>query len=145
MPPQVFKGIALFTPGGDLVYCIDVHKQVRWHLHLCAALQENLSLLELPHFLVPCYTATIDRWIDAQSQHIQTSAEVYPLVSRHQALLNAIFELGDLVWQPITQSLESCSPMVLASYRDQFPQLWENHDLVLQVEKSEPTTAALCG
>ncbi|MCG8363913.1 MAG: circadian clock KaiB family protein [Pseudanabaenales cyanobacterium] len=137
-PPQIFKGIALFTPGGDLAYCIDIHKQARWHLHLCAALQENLGLLEPPHFLVPCYTATIDRWVDPQSQQVRTSAEVYPLVLRHQALLNAIFELGDLVWQPISQYLESCSPMVLASYREQFSQLWENHDLVIQVKKAEP-------
>ena len=138
MPPQVFKGIALFTPGGDLVYCIDVHKQARWHLHLCASLQENLGLLEPPHFLVPCYTATVDRWVDSQTQQAHISAEAYPLVLRYQALLNAIFELGDMVWQPTSQYLESCSPMVLASYREHFPQLWENHDLVIQVEKSEP-------
>ena len=137
-PPQVYKGIALFTPGGDLVYCLDVQKQARWHLHLCAALQENLGLLEPPHFLVPCYTATIDRWIDSQSQQVRTSAELYPLVRRHQALLNAIFELGDLVWQPISEYLEPCSPLVLTSYREHFPQLWQNHDLVIQVEKSEP-------
>ncbi|MFM7558989.1 MAG: circadian clock protein KaiB, partial [Cylindrospermopsis raciborskii] len=56
--PQVFKGIALFTPGGDLIYCIDPSKQKRWHLHLCGVLQQILNLSEPPHFLVPCYTAT---------------------------------------------------------------------------------------
>ncbi|MFM6041706.1 MAG: circadian clock protein KaiB, partial [Dolichospermum sp.] len=40
--PQLFKGIALFTPGGDLIYCIDPSKQGRWHLNLCAALREIL-------------------------------------------------------------------------------------------------------
>ncbi|MDJ0558735.1 MAG: circadian clock protein KaiB, partial [Microcystis sp. M53599_WE4] len=33
--PDIFKGIALFTPGGDLIYCIDPDKQTHWHLNLC--------------------------------------------------------------------------------------------------------------
>ena len=69
--PQLFKGIALFTPGGDLIYCIDSSKQGRWHLNLCAALQEILDLPEPPHFLVPCYTATIDHWLNPQTQKVQ--------------------------------------------------------------------------
>ncbi|HEY9642884.1 MAG TPA: hypothetical protein V6C57_20515, partial [Coleofasciculaceae cyanobacterium] len=89
----LFKGIALFTPGGDLVYCIDPKKQNRWHMQLCAVFQELLGLTELPHFLLPCYTATIDRWIDPHTQEIQTFAEASPLVLRHQALLNVLFNV----------------------------------------------------
>lgn len=94
--PQLFKGIALFTPGGDLMYCIDPNKQGRWHLNLCAALQEILDLPEPPHFLVPCYTATIDHWLNPRTQQVQIFAEAYPAVIRHQAVLNAIFGTG--IW-----------------------------------------------
>jgi circadian clock protein KaiB len=134
--PQFFKGIALFTPGGDLIYCIDPNKQNRWHMHLCAALQEILALPEPPHFLVPCYTATIDRWLDPRTQEVRIFAEAYPPVLRHQALLNAVFQTGDLVWQKAPWHEELCDPIVLATYRDQFPQLWEEHDLVMLFEKS---------
>ncbi|MGL6284372.1 MAG: circadian clock KaiB family protein, partial [Microcoleaceae cyanobacterium] len=77
---SLFKGIALFTPGGDLVYCIDPSKQSRWHLHLCAVLQDILGLPEPPHFLVPAYTATIDQWLDNRTNQIQVAAAIYPLV-----------------------------------------------------------------
>ncbi|MFB2983565.1 circadian clock KaiB family protein [Microseira sp. BLCC-F43] len=133
---QFFKGIALFTPGGDLIYCIDPNKQNRWHLHLCAALQEILSLPEPPHFLVPCYTATIDRSLNPRTQQVQIFAEAYPPVLRHQALLNAIFQMRDLVWQTAPWQEEHCDPMVLGTYREDFPQLWEEHDLVVQFEKN---------
>lgn len=133
---QLFKGIALFTPGGDLIYCIDPNKQSRWHLHLCAALQEILDLPEPPHFLVPCYTATIDKWLDPRTQEVKIFAEAYPPVLRHQALLNAVFETGDLVWQTAPWREELCDPIVLATYRNQFPQLWEDHDLIVLFEKN---------
>lgn len=141
-PPDLFKGIALFTPGGGLVYCIDPNKQERWHLHLCAALRDILGLEEPPHFLVPCYTATIDRWLDPQTGQVQTVAEAAPFVLKHQALLNAVFGVDDLVWQatPFQESL--CDPMVLATYRKQFPQLWDMHDLV--VRYGQPRPASLC-
>jgi circadian clock protein KaiB len=132
--PQLFKGIALFTPGGDLIYCIDPSKKSRWHLHLCAALQEILSLSEPPHFLVPCYTATVDRWLNPQTQQLQISAEAYPPVIRHQTLLNAVFETGDLVWH--LREDELCNPMVIATYYHQFPELWENHELIVQFPNS---------
>lgn len=132
--PNLFKGIALFTPGGDLVYCIDYSKQLRWHLNLCTALQEILSLSEPPHFLVPCYTATFDRWIDPISQQVRVSAEAHPPVLRYQTLLNAIFETVDLVWKPAEVSEEVCNPLVLATYYQQFPELWQNHDLVVKFE-----------
>jgi circadian clock protein KaiB len=133
--PQLFKGIALFTPGGDLIYCIDPSKKSRWHLHLCAALQEILSLSEPPHFLVPCYTATVDRWLDPQTQQVRISAEAYPPVIRHQTLLNAVFETGDLVWR--VREDELCNPIIMATYYNQFPELWENHELIVQFPNSE--------
>lgn len=134
--PSLFKGIALFTPGGDLVYCIDLHKQTRWHLQLCLFLQELLGLAEPPHFLVPCFTATVDHWRDPRSQTLTTFAEIYPYVARHQALLNALFGSADLDWQP---ARHDCDPLVIAAYRQQFPQLWQTHDLVARLQ---PTQAA---
>ncbi|GAB1544903.1 circadian clock KaiB family protein [Scytonema sp. NUACC21] len=139
--PVLFKGIALFTPGGDLIYCIDPSKQGRWHLHLCATLQEILDLPEPPHFLVPCYTATIDRWLDPRTKKIQVFAEAYPVVMRHQAVLNAIFGTGELMWQSTPWAEGLCDRMVLASYRSTFPQLWEDHDLVMRLDLSEPTSS----
>jgi circadian clock protein KaiB len=130
--PELFKGIALFSPGGDIVYCIDPSKQGHWHLNLCAALQEALGLSEPPHFLVPAYTATIDRWFDPQSRQIKTIAEVYPAVQRYQSLLNAIFETNNLQWQTASWQDEFCNPFVLETYRDQFPQLWETHNLIMK-------------
>ncbi|AFZ23991.1 KaiB domain-containing protein [Cylindrospermum stagnale PCC 7417] len=136
--PQLFKGITLFTPGGDLIYCIDPSKQGRWHSHLCSALQEILDLSEPPHFLVPCYTATIDHWLDPRNQQVRTFAEAYPAVIRHQAVLNAIFGTGDLVWQAAPWQEGLCDRMVLATYRSSFPQLWEDHDLIVRLDLSEP-------
>jgi circadian clock protein KaiB len=133
--PELFKGIALFTPGGDLVYCVDPLKKNQWHIHLCAALQELLDLPESPHFLVPCYTATIDRWRDPYTQQIRVSAEAYPLVMRHQALLNLLFTDRNLVWRSLPQTEGICDPMVLSTYRHQFPQLWEDHDLIVRFEQ----------
>lgn len=136
--PSVFKGIALFTPGGGLIYCIDQQKQERWHLHLCAALQDLLSLPEPPHFLVPCYAATVDRWLNPSTQQLQLVAEASPLVVRYQTLLNAVFGLDDLVWQPSVLQEGICDAVVLASYRKQFPQLWEPHDLVVRYRQVKP-------
>lgn len=135
--PGLFKGIALFTPGGDLIYCLDPDKKSRWHLHLCAALQGMLGLSEPPHFLVPAYTATIDKWVDPYSSRVLISAEAYPPVLRYQALLNTVFNTEDLVWQAATWSEEFCNPMVMATYYQQFPKLWENHDLIVRFEKPD--------
>lgn len=132
--PSVFKGIALFTPGGDLVYCIDPGKQGRWHLNLCAVLQELLELPEPPHFLVPCYTATLDRWIDTKTQQLRTFAEAYPMVFRYRSLLDALFEVQSVNWQMAPAPEDVCDPMVIEQYRSQFPQLWENHELVYRLE-----------
>lgn len=92
---------------------------------------------EPPHFLVPCYTATLDQWLDPMTQQVQRSAEAYPPVLRYQSLLNAIFNTKDLVWQPTSQPEAVCNPVVLATYYQQFPQLWENHDLIVQLNQDE--------
>ncbi len=134
--PSVFKGIALFTPGGDLVYCIDPGKQGRWHLNLCATLQEILELSEPPHFLLPCYTATLDRWLDSATRQVRTFAEAYPLVFRYRALLDAVFEAQHINWQMAPLPEGVCDPALLATYRHQFPQLWESHDLVIRVDRA---------
>ncbi|MEC4805608.1 MAG: circadian clock KaiB family protein [Jaaginema sp. PMC 1079.18] len=129
---NLFKGIALFTPAGDVIYCIDPEKQKRWHLNLCTALQETLNLPEPPHFLVPGYTATLDRWLDPQTQQVQITAEVYPPVQRHQALLNAIFGTENLIWQLAPWTEETCNPLILETHRSRFPALWEEQDLILR-------------
>lgn len=142
---DLFKGIALFTPGGDLVYCIDTQKQNYWHLQLCAVLQEMLGLIEPPHFLVPAYTATIDRWFDTRSQTVRTFAEASPSVLRHQSLLNALFGVSEAVWEmaPCPEGL--CDPVVLQTYRQMFPQLWRDHDLLVRFEKVKPLPPAQTG
>ncbi|WP_366558061.1 circadian clock KaiB family protein [Okeania sp. SIO3B5] len=127
----------MFTPGGDLIYCIDPSKQNRWHLHLCVELQEILGLSEPPHFLIPGYTATIDKWLDHRTQQVQVSAEAYAPVLRYQILLNAIFKTDNLIWQPAPWSEEFCNPMVISTYYDQFSQLWKNHNLVVHLEQQE--------
>lgn len=131
-----FKGIALFTPGGDCVYCLDEQKRAHWHLDLCATLQTHLGLVEPPYFLLPCFTATVDRWINPVTQTPVMVAEAYPRALRFQPLLNALFGLGSLQWQPNYSSAEECSVALIESYRPTFSQLWECHDLVIQVEQS---------
>lgn len=136
----LFKGIALLTPGGDLVYCIDPEKQNRWHLQLCVFLQELLGLSEPPHFLIPCFTATIDRWQDPKTQTIKTFAEVYPHAARHRALLGAAFGCIDADWQMVERQPELCDSLVLASYRQQFPQLWQTHELIARLAPIVPAS-----
>lgn len=137
--PTLYKGLALFTPGGDLVYCIDPSKRGRWHHQLCALLQELLDLPEVPLFLTPCYTATLDCWFDAESQQLRIMAEAYPPVLRYQAILNAIFAIEDVVWESVPQSEAQCEPLVLQSYRQQFPQLWQSHNLVVRLDRQHPS------
>ncbi|MGB3493123.1 MAG: circadian clock KaiB family protein [Elainellaceae cyanobacterium] len=138
----LFRGIALFTPGGDLVYCIDPTKRDRWHLQLCAIIQEVLGLAEPPHFLVPCYTATVDRWVDATTQKVCLAAEASPFVMQHQALLNAVFGLEHIRWRPHKTLPDVCAPMVVHQFRPQFPQLWKHHDLIIQADRSRLTASA---
>lgn len=136
--PAGFKAIALFTPGGDLVYCIDRQKQRRWHLDLCAVLQEQLALSEPPYFLLPAYTATLDRSIDPVSGQISTLAEAYPRVLRFKALLNVLFAVESAPWKPVYNAAGSCSQALIETYRAQFPQLWQNHNLIVQASREGP-------
>jgi circadian clock protein KaiB len=133
-----FKGIALFTPGGDLVYCIDPGKQGQWHAQLCQALQQALHLTEPPYFLVPCYTATVDRWFDAEMQQWHVFAELAMNVKRYQVLLNRIFHLEDypepVQWQTLMPPVGVCDPLLLHRYRLQFPALWESHNLAIGLD-----------
>lgn len=124
----------MFTPGGDLIYGVYSSKQAHWHIHLCLGLQQILSLSEPPHFLVPGYTATVDRWLDAKTKQIVTSAEIYPAVKRYQPLLTTLFETEGVVWQTVPWQEEYCHPLILETYRDRFPQLWENHNLVIRLD-----------
>ncbi len=141
-PPLAFKGIAVFTPGGDLVYCRDDQKRSQWHLNLCGALQEQLGLPESPHFLVPAFTATVDCWHNTATATTQIAAEAYPFVYHYQGLLNAIFGLGNLEWTRLRFSPDIVDLSVLETYRSRFPQLWENHNLVLDLSDSLPETGA---
>ncbi|WP_026097347.1 circadian clock KaiB family protein [Baaleninema simplex] len=131
---QSFKGLALFTPGGDLVYAIDTQKRDRWHLQLCIAVQEILGLPEPPHFLMPCYCATVDRYLDPRTQAVRTIAEVAPAVWRYRAVLNAVFGLEGVRWGVEPIPIELCNPLALAGYREQFPQLWTNHNAIVRVD-----------
>ncbi len=140
-PPDSFKGIALFTPGGDLVFARDRQKQIQWHSHLCVALQELLHLPEPPHFLIPGYTATVDRWFSKTEGKIKTVAELYPPLKRYEPLLNAVFGMSDLIWQTATWQEEACNPIILETYRNEFAPLWDNHDLIVSLEnyRSQPS------
>lgn len=139
--PQAFKGIAVFTPGGDVVYCRDEQKRAQWHLNLCGALQEQLGLPESPHFLVPAFTATVDCWYNAATSTWQIAAEAYPSVHRYQGLLNALFELGNLEWTRLRPKPEQIDPSILETHRSRFPQLWESHDLILDISPSAPPSS----
>ena len=130
--PDTYKGIALFTPGGDLVYAIDPKKQDRWHFHLCFTLQEILSLPEPPHFLVPGYTATIDRWRDRQSGEIHTTAEVYPAVKRYLPLLQVLFDCER--WQVAPWREEYCNPSLIETYQDSFSTLWQENQIIVRLD-----------
>lgn len=133
--PESFKGIALFTPGGDSIYGIDANRQARWHIHLCSGLQKIFGLPELPHFLVPGYTATVERWRDPQTQQLKVIAEAYPAVRRYLPLLDIVFGLKNTgQWKIIAWQEEYCSQAMLETYRQQFPQLWEERDLLVRLD-----------
>lgn len=133
--PDTFKGIALFTPGGDLIYGIDPSKQARWHIHLCLGLQGIWGLSDPPHFLVPGYTATVERWRDTQTQELKVIAEVYPAIERYIPLLKVLFNLKGMVeWKTVPWQEEYCNRALLETYKQQFPQLWEEQDLIIRLD-----------
>ena len=137
--PNVFKGIALFTPGGDLVYGVDPSKQAQWHVHLCHQLRETFNLAESPHFVVPGYTATVERWLDPETQQLKTIAEVYPAVRRYIPLLKALFELDNTDWHIAPWREEHCNRAVIETYRPRFPQLWTNHNSIVRCDPQHQT------
>jgi circadian clock protein KaiB len=132
--PLTFKGLALFTPGGDLVYCIDPNKQGHWHVHLCAAIAQILNLPELPLFLTQSYTATVDHWIDPQTQAVTIAAEVRPRVWQYRPLLQTLFNTPLHHWSVVEDASHFPTSDVAQSYRHHFPQLWESHHLVLNLD-----------
>ncbi|MEM1368949.1 MAG: circadian clock KaiB family protein [Cyanobacteria bacterium P01_H01_bin.15] len=134
LSPPVFKAIALFTPGGDVIYSINTNKRRRWHLDLCVALQEILGLPEPPHFLVPAYTATVDRWLDPKTNTLHTAAELHPAVKDYQEFLNVLFELPAQQWTLLPGEVGQGDPLTIATYRDRLPELWESHELVMSLE-----------
>jgi circadian clock protein KaiB len=139
--PQVFKGIALFTPGGDLIYGINSSKQTQWHVHFCHELQKMLNLADSPHFLVPGYTATVERWLDPTTHQLQTIAEVYPAVQQYIPLLQALFKLdAKTEWQIAPWQEEHCHRAVIETYKPHFPQLWQRQDLVIRLDPKQSTT-----
>ncbi len=128
-----FKAIALFTPGGDVAYCIDTDKRKHWHVHLCAELQEALNLSESPHFLLHYYKATVDAWWDSEQNALQITATAMPAVIQYRALLNHLFQIPGTLWQLDTIQSELCETSLLNQYQQDFPELWAFHDLILPV------------
>ncbi len=141
--PDIFKGIAVFTPGGDLIYGIDPSKQAQWHIHLCLGLQEIWGLTDSPHFLVPGYTATVERWLDPHTQQVKAIAEAYPSVQGYIPLLQVLFDLEPTTnWQIARWQEEHCNRAVIETYRQKFPQLWEERDLIVRLDpKQSPQLA----
>ncbi len=131
-----FKAIALFTPGGDVAYCIDTDKQKHWHVHLCAELQEALNLPEPPHFLLHYYKATVDAWWNNEQNALQLTATAMPAVIQYRALLNHLFQIPGTPWQLDTIQSELCEASLLNQYQQDFPELWAFHDLILPVTQS---------
>jgi circadian clock protein KaiB len=136
-----FKAIALFTPGGDVAYCIDTDKRKHWHVHLCAELQEALNLSESPHFLLHYYKATVDAWWDSEQNALKITATAMPAVIQYRALLNHLFQIPGTPWQLDTIQPELCEASLLQQYQQDFPELWEFHDLILPVTQSPPDSS----
>ena len=139
--PSIFKGIALFTPGGDTIYGIDPDKQAQWHQDLCLGLQEKWGLADVPHFLIPGYTATVERWLNPQTQQIEAIAEAFPPVERYIPLLQVLFNLETQVkWQIAPWEEEYCNRAIIETYKPHFPQLWEQRDLIIRLDPERTTS-----
>ncbi|MCC0177315.1 circadian clock KaiB family protein [Waterburya agarophytonicola K14] len=135
--PNIFKAIALFTPGGDLIYGIDTNKQAQWHSDLCLGLQKKWGLDDSPHFLVPGYSATVERWFNPQTQQIETIAEVYPPTERYIPLLQVLFNLEiNTTWHIAPWQEEHCNRAIIETYKTHFPQLWEQRDLIIRLDRT---------
>jgi circadian clock protein KaiB len=134
--PQSFKGLALFTPGGDLVYWVDPDKQGHWHAHLCEALAETLNLPDIPLFLADEFTATVDRFFDSTTQQLKILAEAQPKVWRYRPILNLLFGTALTDWQLGNLNRKQFSGEGIAHYKAQYPQLWCSHNLILCLDKT---------
>ena len=132
--PSIFKGIALFTPGGDLIYGIDSNKQAQWHHDLCLGMQRIWNLDDSPDFLVPGYTATVERWLDPQTQQVRVIAEANPPVKQYIPLLQVLFNLDGVKWDIAPWQEEYCNRAVIETYKPHFPQLWEQKDLIIRLD-----------
>ncbi len=132
-PLEPFKAIALFTPSGDFAYCKDTEKHKHWHVHLCSALQEALNLSEAPHFLLHGYKATVDVYWDPTQNQLQITATAMPAILQYRGLLNYLFQIPGTRWQVDTINEALCDPQLLKHYRQEFPQLWKFHDLMIPV------------
>ena len=138
--PSIFKGIALFTPGGDIIYGIDPDKQAQWHNDLCLGLQKVWGLVDSPHFLVPGYTATVERWLNPQTQQIETIAEVHAPVERYIPLLQVLFDVEPTIkWHIAPWQEEHCNRAIIETYKSHFPQLWEQRDLIIRLDPQHST------
>ena len=139
--PNVYKGIALFTPGGDVIYGVDKDKQAQWHSDLCLELKTRLGLKDSPHFLAPGYTATVEKWLDPLTQEIQTIAEVYPAVQKYIPLLQILFALeSNTQWQVAPWQEEHCNRAVIETYKPQFPQLWLRQNFIFRLDRDRPAS-----
>ena len=133
--PNIFKGIALFTPGGDLVYGINPDKQAQWHSDLCIEMQEIWGLSDSPHFLVPGYTATVERWLNPQTGQIETLAEAYPPVERYIPLLQTLFNVDETTkWHIAPWQEQHCNRAIIDTHKPNFSQLWERKDLIVRLK-----------
>lgn len=133
--PNSCKAIVLFTPGGDVIYTVDVNKARHWHFDLCVGLQSLFGLKEPPQFLVPAYTATLDMHMDHDTQDTHVVAEAFPAAYRYRYFLNSLFNLTQVTWTPIPWSERTTNPWVLHHYHGQFPELWQNHNLVVALDQ----------
>lgn len=118
-----------------MVYCVDPDKRQHWHIDLCTMLQEALRLPEPPHFLTPYYSVTLDCGTDSSHHDRRILAEAYPATFRYRYFLNAFFQISDVIWKCLTCTEGLCDPLVLSGYRQQFPQLWQKHDLILRLNQ----------
>ena len=144
--PNTFKGIALFTPGGDLIYGIDRTKQTQWHSDLCIGMQRIWGLVEPPHFLVPGYTATVERWFNSQTQQIETIAEVHYPIERYIPLLQVLFDVEMTTkWHIAPWQEEHCNRAIIETYRAKFPQLWSKQELIVRLDPLSPNMLARSG
>lgn len=141
--PNIFKGIALFTPGGDVVYGIDPKRKAQWHSDLCIGMQKIWDLEDSPHFLVPGYTATVERWFNPQTNRVETLAEVHYPVERYIPLLQTLFDVKTTTkWHIAPWQEEHCNRAIIETYKSKFSQLWKRQDLIVRFDPHDLTNLA---